>query len=436
MAEMSPCEQLLLELVNRARLDPKGEASRHGIRLNSDLPRGALDGSPRQPLAPNESLVESAAGHTRWMLAHSTFSHCGVGASQPGDRMKQSGYSFFGNWNWGENLVWREEAGRVHKTSTTFNLHRDLFLSPDHRYTMLNGDFREAGISISGGKFKLDGSTYKVAIATENFALSGPDVFVTGVAFNDRDRDTFYDIGEGRPGISVSLAQSGAAAGSGITKSGGGYAVAFSGGTVEVTFSGGGLPASVKATVEAGTQNAKVDLADTSTVLSSASTALGVGAYALVLLGTAPLSGTGNDGANSISGNRGANTLDGKGGDDVLHGGGGRDLLIGGDGADRFDFDSIKEAGRKPGARDHIIDFVSGQDRIDLSTIDANVKARGNQAFDWIGSGAFHHEAGELRYFVQGSSVVLAGDTDGNGRADFQIELERHQSLARYDIIL
>lgn len=51
-----------------------------------------------------------------------------------------------------------------------------------------------------------------------------------------------------------------------------------------------------------------------------------------------------------------------------------------------------------PEARDAIMDFARLQgDRIDLSQIDANSALAGNNAFRFIGTGAFSGQAGELR---------------------------------------
>jgi serralysin len=44
--------------------------------------------------------------------------------------------------------------------------------------------------------------------------------------------------------------------------------------------------------------------------------------------------------------------------------------------------------------------------------------ARG-QAFHYIASKHFHHKAGELNF----SNHVLSGDTNGDGKADFQIHV-------------
>src|SRR4029453_1140365 len=86
----------------------------------------------------------------------------------------------------------------------------------------------------------------------------------------------------------------------------------------------------------------------------------------------------GGNGADSLSGNALANVLKGRGGNDTMSGGAGNDLLIGGAGrdtmtgaagADKFDFDGVVEIGRGVGARDRIMDFTHGVDKIDLSTI-------------------------------------------------------------------
>lgn len=52
---------------------------------------------------------------------------------------------------------------------------------------------------------------------------------------------------------------------------------------------------------------------------------------------------------------------------------------------------------------DRIYDFSFAEgDRIDLAPVDANFIFSGNQAFDFIGTQAFTHTAGELRYTQSG----------------------------------
>lgn len=70
------------------------------------------------------------------------------------------------------------------------------------------------------------------------------------------------------------------------------------------------------------------------TVWASVSYTLGANVEALGLTGTANLTGTGNELANSISGNAGDNLIDGGAGNDTLLGGAGNDTLLGGEGND------------------------------------------------------------------------------------------------------
>jgi len=89
---VSAAEQYLLELINRARLDPQAEAARYGVSLNTGLAAGTISGTPVQVLAHNTELERAAVDHSEWMLATNTFSHEGVGGSDPGDRIEAAGY--------------------------------------------------------------------------------------------------------------------------------------------------------------------------------------------------------------------------------------------------------------------------------------------------------------------------------------------------------
>jgi hypothetical protein len=99
-----------------------------------------------------------------------------------------------------------------------------------------------------------------------------------------------------------------------------------------------------------------------------------------------------------------------------------------------FVFNAIAETGIGAGARDRIFGWNAG-DTIDLSAIDANGAAAGD-AFSFIGTSAFTHQAGELRVFTSGSQTVVAGDVDGNGTADFQILVAGTVTLTAADFVL
>jgi VCBS repeat-containing protein len=153
--------------------------------------------------------------------------------------------------------------------------------------------------------------------------------------------------------------------------------------------------------------------------------------------------GSGNDqliggaGSDFLEGGSGNDTLDGGSdrdylfagaGDDVLFGGAGVDYLLGGAGQDTFRFTSIGDSPRASGflsflGRDTILDFNANNgpnhDIIDLSGIDANTNVAGDQAFTFIGNGAFTRVAGQLRY----ANNILSGDVNGDGIADFEIQI-------------
>lgn len=136
-------------------------------------------------------------------------------------------------------------------------------------------------------------------------------------------------------------------------------------------------------------------------------------------------------GADLLRSGSAADMLFGGGGNDVLRGGLGTDLASGGAGADVFVFGTAEEA-RSGSGRDRILDFLASTDRIDVSGIDADTANLGNQGFSYIGSAQFSAVAGQLRF----GNGVVSGDVDGDGRADFEIEIGNQVGLTQGDFIL
>ena len=153
------------------------------------------------------------------------------------------------------------------------------------------------------------------------------------------------------------------------------------------------------------------------TVQAAISHTLGANVENLVLLGAAALNGTGNTAHNVITGNAGANTLSGDAGNDTLIGGAGTDRLTGGTGNDTFRFGAWTDLGLGA-ARDLVTDFTRGQDRIDLSLIDANAALAGDQAFSLVSTG-FGTAAGQVRY----AGGIVAINTDTDAAAEYEIQL-------------
>jgi len=117
-------------------------------------------------------------------------------------------------------------------------------------------------------------------------------------------------------------------------------------------------------------------------VISSIDYTLGADIERLLLYGSNPIDGTGNGLANVLYGNSAANVMDGAAGadtlfayagNDTLVGGSGRDTMVGGAGSDTFIFQDDDFGGTTASTADRITDFISGQDKIDLSAVDANL---------------------------------------------------------------
>ena len=181
MAQPSANEQYMLELVNRARLNPQAEAAKYGISLNQGLSSGTISSNTKQPLALNFDLIDASRDHSLWMLDTGVFSHTGAGGSRAGDRMRDAGYEFTGSWTWGENLSWRGTTGTPDVTSFVSTQHEGLFKSPGHRTNILKDNFKEMGLGVVSGEFR----GYNAVMITQNFAKSGSSTFLTGVAFDD-----------------------------------------------------------------------------------------------------------------------------------------------------------------------------------------------------------------------------------------------------------
>ena len=139
----------------------------------------------------------------------------------------------------------------------------------------------------------------------------------------------------------------------------------------------------------------------------------------------------------NLTGNALDNVLRGNSAGNILDGGIGADDLKGGAGADTFLFDDGEFGGLGTSTCDRIIDFTrSDGDLIDLSAVDANSALAGDQAFAFIGTGAFTNVAGQLRYEQIGGNTYVFGDTNGDGIADFLLRLDGSHALVGGDFVI
>lgn len=148
------------------------------------------------------------------------------------------------------------------------------------------------------------------------------------------------------------------------------------------------------------------------------------------------IGGAGNDllaggyGNDTLNGGGGNDSLLGNEGNDVLNPGPGLDVMDGGEGADRYVF---IPSGMSITQIDRVYFSTPDGDVIDLSLIDA-VTGGGDDSFHFIGTNAFSGVAGELRYDYlgtwdegprAGTTYHVSGDVDGDGMADFIIEISQ-----------
>jgi len=248
-------EQYVLELINRARMNPAGEGARLGISINEGLPAGRA-AVVRPPLAMNPILLATARAHSEDMFTRNFFAHTNPDGAGTFDRITAAGYNFTSA---GENLAFGSTQlaraledllmvdagipGRGHRVNL-------LDIRPGSQNGFI---FREIGIGWKRGF----ANNREKSLLTQDFGRSATGPFLLGVVYTDTNGNGFYDTGEGLAGVKVAP---NTGAFSATTADAGGFAfpVATSG-TILVTASGGGLPAPVVGRVALSGQNVKVD---------------------------------------------------------------------------------------------------------------------------------------------------------------------------------
>ena len=335
-------EQLLLEWVNRFRLDPDGEAARltgagapagvqsamtyFGVSVSAlQAQLAAFD--PVAPLAWNGNLADAADFHNQAMIDADQQTHQAPGEPGLGQRATNAGY----NWSTlGENVyafsndVAYGHAGFVIDWGYDAEDNNGGTLYPDwqtrgdgmqdppgHRNNLMSANFTEIGISVVAESDP--GTSVGPQLITQDLGNRfGYQAQFVGVVIDDADSDSFYDIGEGLGGVSVLLQRQGGGTYNTTTWSSGGWQLAVPAGTYTITFSGGGLAAPIVETATIGSVNVKVD---------------GIGV-------SGPVSTVPSQGPDTLTGTASADTIRALGGDDTVSGLGGDDRLIGGTGND------------------------------------------------------------------------------------------------------
>jgi uncharacterized protein YkwD len=250
---LSAADQLMLEMVNRARSNPPAAAAQYGIDLNQGLAPGTISPNTDQPLAPVQALQTVAEQHSFDMITNHYFSHTSPTAGDPFQRMAAAGYSATLE---GENIAQTFGPMNASANSQAGGLEDSLFRSSEHRTNILEPTYNEVGVGILAGAGTVDsfGNTIPVVDATQDFGARSNFVYLTGVVYNDTAHTNFYAIGEGLSGVTVTATNlDNGQAYATTTASGGGYEIPLPAGHYRVSING------VSGAVTIGHANGKID---------------------------------------------------------------------------------------------------------------------------------------------------------------------------------
>ena len=257
--EPSAQEQHGVYVLNRARHDP----TKYGQQIGVDL--SAL--TPRPPLAVNMNLTGSARFHAREMVDNDYFAHTSeVTGDGPDTMIVQNGYDLYGaglGADYGTRNSTESIAFGVNSIPQFSDALSLLIIDKGvpglgHRVHLMatSGGYaqhREVGFGRAQGTDAQSGRPKRIyAIHTGN--VRPDDYFLTGVVYDDANRNGKYDLGEGVGGATIDI-------GVGQTQSmeAGGYAIKVSPGTYNLTCQGGSFDGQGSVTVTVTDASVEVD---------------------------------------------------------------------------------------------------------------------------------------------------------------------------------
>ncbi len=257
-AEMTDEAQFMIELINRARANPTAEAQRLGVDLNQGLSAGAITNSPKQPLVPNQHLIDAALAHSADMIANDYFSHTGLDGSSPSTRVREAGYSTGAAENIAFNYLGQRDLATVINES-----HEMLFRSAGHRQNLMSDFMGDIGIGSAIGDRTYEGHVFSAVMTTQTFGReSNTPSSLTGVIYTDAGVvDNFYTPGEGIAGVTIEAVSASGARYSTVSGTSGGYALELPAGKYSVrAFNSTAKTVAVLGDIEIAKVNVKIDL--------------------------------------------------------------------------------------------------------------------------------------------------------------------------------
>jgi Ca2+-binding RTX toxin-like protein len=152
---------------------------------------------------------------------------------------------------------------------------------------------------------------------------------------------------------------------------------------------------------------------------------------------------TGTSFPDNLTGSAISNVIRGSDGNDLIYGLAGLDVLFGDAGMDSIDCGAdtdmdrvayIQPSDSPVGAnRDQVTNFSAENDLIELSLMDANVNAWGDQPFAFSSTTP---QANSVWYLVSGEDVIVQGDVNGDAVADFDVLVKSVASVAENNFAL
>lgn len=305
-------EQYMLELINRARANPAAEGRRLLLlaQTNPDI-HAAVSGwnlnafsqyvsslPALPPLAFNPRLIAAADAETARMIADNVQEHSPPGfLTDPNTATASDGQAYYPTgmsyWHTGENIYAFSAGVHASLPRDVVDFFHAAFLldwgnpnyvhfwntlapGPAEAGTLGRQPFSEIGISLNFNAHPTvppplnppdpatAGLNVGPALVTEEFGWRSLDPSdLTGVVYQDRNHNDFYDPGEGIGGVSiVAVGQSGQGTFSTATWDSGGYTLPLPAGTYSVTASGGGLSNPQTRTVSIGADNVEWNVVD------------------------------------------------------------------------------------------------------------------------------------------------------------------------------
>ncbi|MEM7615020.1 MAG: CAP domain-containing protein, partial [Pseudomonadota bacterium] len=381
---VTAAEQYMVELVNRARMNPEAEDGRQGTNY--------INGSnPAQAVAIVGPLSDAAQQHSDDMVNQGFFAHTNPFTNKsPSDRARDEGYGSGA----AENIALGGGFEANKESEPTIDGHHGQFWNSTtgHRGNFLNDRWSEVGIGQTVGDARGEIARFgnDRSFVTQNFGDRGIN-YLTGVVIDDRDGDNFYDIGEGQGDVRITAwNDDGSAATS--TWDAGGYSLALRPGTYTVQFEGGDLDGTFTTEVTIGSDNVKLDVIEDRDATGPNP---GPGPDPDPTPSPVPVPTPaptppvmvmfeGDSGDNELTGNEADNIMLGRAGDDVLEGEDGADMLRGGKGDDELYGGRDDDMLRAHGGDDYA---KGGQGDDDIRTGAGDDTAKGGKGDDVIGGG-------------------------------------------------